>query len=76
MKGDEHATQRNIIIAGNPSVSFFFQLYHTCGKSWIHQKTVPIVPSTVAAIGMFVCAGIFARRGKRSRKKLLQSEEA
>lgn len=71
----EQATHRNIIIAGSPSVSFFLQLNQICGTSWMHQKTVPIVPRTVAATGMLVCAGIFACGGEfsgrsyRSRRK-------
>lgn len=41
------AAHKSIINGGNPSVSFRRQLYHICGISWMHQKTVPIVPRTV-----------------------------
>ena len=46
--------QRNIINPGKPSVDFCFQLYHICGTNCMHQKTVPIVPRTLAATGMLV----------------------
>lgn len=41
--------QRNIIAAGNPSVFLRRQLYHICGMSWMHQRTVPMVPRTFDA---------------------------
>lgn len=39
----------SIISGGNPSVFFRVQLCHICGISWMHQSTVPIVPSTFEA---------------------------
>lgn len=40
---------KNPIAGGSPSVFFRRQLYHIWGTSWIHQKTVPIVPRTLDA---------------------------
>lgn len=45
--------QRNIIAAGNPSVFFRRQLYQICGMSWMHQRTVPMVPRTFDASVIF-----------------------
>lgn len=50
--GTPHKAQRNIMLAGMPSVALERQLVHICGISWIHQRTVPMVPRTVAATGM------------------------
>ena len=41
--------QRSIINGGKPSVFFRLQLYQICGINWMHQSTVPIVPSTLEA---------------------------
>lgn len=41
--------QRNTIAAGNPSVFLRRQLYQICGMSWMHQRTVPMVPRTFDA---------------------------
>lgn len=52
MKGQGNNLQlahRNIIAAGNPSVFLRRQLYQICGMSWMHQRTVPMVPRTFDA---------------------------
>jgi hypothetical protein len=41
--------QRNIIVAGKPSVFLRRQLCQIWGNSWMHQRTVPIVPRTFDA---------------------------
>lgn len=56
--GTALAAQVNIMDPGRPSVFFCFQLYQICGNSWMHQKTVPMVPRTLAEMGMEVCGAI------------------
>lgn len=53
-KGTPDSAQRNIMSAGRPSVLFVRWLRHTCGASWMHQNMVPMVPNTVAEIGIEV----------------------
>lgn len=50
------------MLAGMPSVALERQLVHICGMSWTHQRTVPIVPRTVADTGMEVCGAMSTER--------------
>lgn len=50
--GGPQAAQSNIIEAGTPSVLLRRQFCHICGMSWMHHEIVPIVPKTLAAVGM------------------------
>lgn len=50
--GGPQIAQRISIEAGTPSVLFRRQFCHICGISWMHQRTVPIVPRTLASRGM------------------------
>lgn len=43
---------------GRPSVDLVRQLVHIWGTSWTHQRTVPMVPRTVAEMGMEVWGAI------------------
>ena len=52
---------RNIIRSGRPLVLFRFQFIHICGTSWMHHKTVPIVPKMLAAKGIPSCGAILEK---------------
>ena len=57
-RAHSHIAHRSIIVLGRPSVFFFRQLCITCGTSWTHHRTVPMVPRTLADVGMLVCGAM------------------
>lgn len=55
LNGGPQTAQRISMDGGTPSVLFWRQFCHICGMSWMHHRTVPIVPRTLASRGRECC---------------------